>query len=363
MMQPIISFILPIYNIDKDLLKQCLDCLSQFSRLTIEVIMIDDGSEMYIKDITKDYISDVRFYYFYQSNKGVSAARNAGLRQAQAEWVFFLDPDDLLSINSESVLLEGIKNNNNSDVIIFNYSELDNKTDKVYRTLHSETVIRSRWENLNSEELLLSVLRTPETNGVYSGYYLGMPWGKLIRRNFLSANSIEFPEDITKREDALFAVQMYSCMPKVSWEESVVYLYRINNNDSLSRKYTIELPNMFTKLLYKLLKFRDKVNNKEAFDKSFSLYCFELTKELVNLYFCNQNNTATYMDRRYAFLNFRRTEEFMIYFKSVPKFNGPFWKKLLFQAIKNESFYLLNVLYIFRKIRAIFKKGKRNDES
>ncbi|EOL47546.1 glycosyltransferase family 2 protein [Enterococcus phoeniculicola] len=351
-MKPIISFILPIYNTEETLLRQCLNRLEQYSTIPIEIVLVDDGSSSTIKKIADEYVSDVRFHYYYQENQGVSAARNTGLRHAHSEWVFFLDPDDLLTQDSEKYFLNAVKDNKKTDMIIFSYSELDNQTQQISPVPLSKIVKSDNGQLLNPESLLLAVLRTPETKGSYSGYYLGMPWGKLIRREFLVNHAIEFPKDITKREDALFAVQVYSCQPRVSCEASMVYLYRTNNNDSLSKKYAPELPDMFLNLLHRLLKYEELVNDKQAFNESYSIYCFDLTKELVNLYYCNQNNPETYKERKQAFLNFRETEELLPYFTTVPRFNGPLWKKVLFYCIKNKQFFFLNAIYVLRKVRA-----------
>ncbi|KAF1297257.1 hypothetical protein BAU15_06840 [Enterococcus sp. JM4C] len=356
-MKPLISFILPIYNTDELVLRSCLDCLTGFTSSQFEFILIDDGSQAYVKAVVEDYCQkDSRFIYLYQVNAGVSSARNSGLTHAHAEWVFFIDSDDLLTKNAEAILLESIKKFENSEVVLFNYGEINSQTGKVSEAKDPITIDSVYWQDLDAEELLLAVFRTPETGGNYSGYYLGMPWAKLVKREILNKNALRFPDDITKREDALFAVQLYSSQPKVSYVADVVYLYKTDNTDSLSKKYDPELPVMFVKLLNRLSSFQKAVRNKEAFNDSFSIYCFDLTKELVNLCYCNQNNSATYQERRQAFLNFRKREELVTYFTYIPKFNGPIWKKVLFKAIQQESFIFLNGIYIVRKAQNILRK-------
>jgi glycosyltransferase involved in cell wall biosynthesis len=61
-----------------------------------ECLIIDNGSTDNTKQIIQSVLPDSRFKYFYQENKGVSAARNRGLREAKGKYILFLDADDLI---------------------------------------------------------------------------------------------------------------------------------------------------------------------------------------------------------------------------------------------------------------------------
>jgi len=89
-----ISVIIPTHN-RAFLVKEAVDSvLSQMlPDIEIELIVVDDGSEDNTQAILKSYGASVK--YFYQSNAGVSAARNAGIELATGEWLAFLDSDDL----------------------------------------------------------------------------------------------------------------------------------------------------------------------------------------------------------------------------------------------------------------------------
>jgi glycosyltransferase involved in cell wall biosynthesis len=64
---------------------------------TIELIIIDDGSTDQTKSIVEHYRHESTFplHYYYQSNQGVSSARNLGIKKSRYEWIAFLDSDDL----------------------------------------------------------------------------------------------------------------------------------------------------------------------------------------------------------------------------------------------------------------------------
>ena len=86
-----ITVVIPTYN-RYSVLKRALTSIFNQTHLAHEVIVIDDGSN----DATKNIIQDFpKIRYFYQENKGVSAARNLGIEKANCDWIAFLDSDDV----------------------------------------------------------------------------------------------------------------------------------------------------------------------------------------------------------------------------------------------------------------------------
>jgi len=87
----LLSVIIPSYNRSQSL-RRALQSVYQQSRADFEVIVVDDGST----DDTAEVIAAhyPQCIYIFQSNKGVSAARNAGIAHASGEWIAFLDSDD-----------------------------------------------------------------------------------------------------------------------------------------------------------------------------------------------------------------------------------------------------------------------------
>lgn len=89
-----ISIIIPCYNVEK-YLRMCLDSVLRQTMSDIEVICIDDGSIDTTPEILDEYhLCDSRVLVIHQSNQGVSAARNLGMRSASGEFIAFMDSDD-----------------------------------------------------------------------------------------------------------------------------------------------------------------------------------------------------------------------------------------------------------------------------
>ena len=88
-----VSVIIPTYN-RADMLGDALDSVMAQTYADWEAIVVDDGSTDDIQMVMARY-SDARIRYVYQANRGLSAARNTGIRNAESEFVAFLDSDDV----------------------------------------------------------------------------------------------------------------------------------------------------------------------------------------------------------------------------------------------------------------------------
>lgn len=87
----LISVIIPTYNRAHSVAESINSVLSQ-TCTNYEIIVVDDGSTDQTKETLRPYLHKIK--YIYQKNKGVSAARNAGIKSSKGEWIAFLDSDD-----------------------------------------------------------------------------------------------------------------------------------------------------------------------------------------------------------------------------------------------------------------------------
>lgn len=97
MSTPLISVVIPVYNV-ADYLPSCIDSVLQQTYRNLEIILVDDGSTDECGSICDSYgrkSSQIRV--IHQKNKGLSAARNAGVKEASGELVAFIDSDDIVS--------------------------------------------------------------------------------------------------------------------------------------------------------------------------------------------------------------------------------------------------------------------------
>ena len=97
---PKVSVIVPVYNVE-NYLKECLDSLVYQTLVDVEIICIDDGSTDNSLEILKDYEKDFpKLQVHSQENKGLSGARNTGMKYATGEYIYFIDSDDILEVTA-----------------------------------------------------------------------------------------------------------------------------------------------------------------------------------------------------------------------------------------------------------------------
>lgn len=93
----LLSVIIPVYKVE-NYLRECVDSVLAQTYTTLEVILVDDGSPDSCPDICDDYARrDARVKVIHQPNRGLSAARNAGIEAAQGDFIAFVDSDDYIS--------------------------------------------------------------------------------------------------------------------------------------------------------------------------------------------------------------------------------------------------------------------------
>lgn len=108
---PLISVIVPVYNVEK-YLRKCLDSICGQTYHHLEILCINDGSTDGSAAILEEYAAkDTRIKVFTQQNAGLSAARNTGLSHAAGEWITGVDSDDYLEEDAIKAALENAEDN------------------------------------------------------------------------------------------------------------------------------------------------------------------------------------------------------------------------------------------------------------
>ena len=119
LLKPAVSVIVPVYNTGK-YVGQCLDSILSQTMQNIEVICVNDGSTDDSLCIISQYARrDSRVKVISQANQGQSVARNAGLRVACGEYIYFCDSDDYISQDMIEYLYNTAKNKD-LDMVLFN---------------------------------------------------------------------------------------------------------------------------------------------------------------------------------------------------------------------------------------------------
>ncbi|MBE8232297.1 MAG: glycosyltransferase family 2 protein, partial [Endozoicomonadaceae bacterium] len=125
-----LSVIIPCFN-QQDFISKTLDCVRNQSFRNWECIIIDDGSTDNSCSIIQSYIGvDARFKYFYQTNSGVSSARNLGIAQAKGEYIHLLDADDVVHECMYEKFISFLDKNVEIGLVYGHYDYVDEKDNK-----------------------------------------------------------------------------------------------------------------------------------------------------------------------------------------------------------------------------------------
>lgn len=203
MIPPKLSIIIPVYNKGK-YLEKCLTSLIRQSYDCFEIIIINDGSTDNSEEIAKRFqVLDGRIKLYTYTNAGVSVARNRGLKNAQGEYIMFIDADDWIESDYLSHVIKAVKQHE-ADLYVWGITKHDDRGNHVICPLLNGV--------LNKIEFLSAFVK--EQYVTKKGLY-GYISNKLLRRKIIQENNIQFDDKIKQLEDYDFFLSYYDCIEKV----------------------------------------------------------------------------------------------------------------------------------------------------
>ena len=234
-MRPKVSVVVPVYNCEA-FLQECIDSLRSQTLEEIEMIFVCDASpddSLSILRRAEQEDSRIRVIAFEQ-NRGVSAARNAGIEAAWGEFVGFCDSDDWVEPQMYARLLEAAEAADADVSFCRVYKDYDNRQENV--PLGFETGTRFDRESIRS--VLIPAMLAKETDSdelPLSGYTPR----NLFRRALIGAH--RFREEIRYAEDLLFIIEcMLDAQASVAVDEAY-YHYRFHGG-SVTKRYSAHVP-------------------------------------------------------------------------------------------------------------------------
>ena len=206
-----ISIIVPVYKV-APYLRQCVESIINQTYRDLEIFLIDDGSPDECGEICEEYQNrDNRIRVFHTENRGLSAARNIGLKAATGEYIGFIDSDDWIEPNMYEVLIRRLEETE-ADIRVCGYDSASQEVvfeDAVY----------------SGADALRALLDEKFNNNV---------WNKLYRRELF--DGVLFPEG-KNYEDVAVMHRIVDRASAVAVESSVLYHYRIRS-ESITKTYT-----------------------------------------------------------------------------------------------------------------------------
>lgn len=216
--QPLVTIVVPVYNVSKYLPKMFDSLLSQSYR-NLEIIVVNDGSTDNSLQVIKDFAqNDNRIVVVDKENGGLASARNTGVRIAHGKYIWHVDSDDYYENCLSDMVCEMEKTS--ADVIVTGYYC---ENDKYERTNIRKSRYQGLVTGLNALELMLI------------GVIGGEVWTKLYRRSLFVENNILQDERYSVAEDVMLNFQVFRVASTVCFVD-IISAHHIFRSGSYSDK-------------------------------------------------------------------------------------------------------------------------------
>ncbi len=250
----ILSIVIPVYNVE-DYIEKCLiSCSSQdIPKSDYELIVVNDGSPDKCLEICERLLPSIEnMTIVSQENKGLSGARNTGLKHAKGNYIWFVDSDDWVENNCLGGIISSIKVNQ-SDVFWLGHDVVSN--DKVIDAF----VPNKLEQSISGEEFFI--------NHLEGLFYI---WKFIYKREFLLNNNLTFYEGILY-EDLEFTPRALNVAKSCFTLPTIYYHYLMRDGSIINNFKVKNLENRFF-IFDRLINFMEI----GEVSKGFSQKCFRL---------------------------------------------------------------------------------------
>lgn len=208
-----ISIIMPVYNKEKYLYKSIKSILNQTYE-NFELIIVNDGSTDNSSSICHKFEQeDSRIKVIDIENNGVSNARNIGIKNANGQYIQFIDADDYI----DKYMLEDLVNLSekyNTDIIITEIKKVDLKSNKSKEILLPFSGLKS------IDDMMDNFAQVQKETGIY-----GCVSNKFIRKSIIDEYGLKFDKRLWLAEDLDFYLELYKYVTNVYFCNKAYYYY------------------------------------------------------------------------------------------------------------------------------------------
>ncbi|MDE6568558.1 MAG: glycosyltransferase [Lachnospiraceae bacterium] len=261
MKEPLISIIVPIFNVEK-YVSECIESIIRQNHENLQIILVDDGSTDMSGEICDKYaLSDRRIEVIHSRNRGLVLARKSGLEKAAGDYIGFVDGDDYIAPEMFGELLKGVKKHN-ADFVHSGFIA-DGK-----RIINFKGGVIKFNNHKDREDFI-------RTSVFYSPSHIAPSiWSKLFKAEFIKECYSKVPDDAQYGEDLInLCVCIENCSKLVLLDEA--YYYYRQREESITHKFDL---NSFKNV------FRYYVNVCNAVE---GYGCYDELEELLTEEVCN----------------------------------------------------------------------------
>lgn len=228
MISPKVSVIIPVYNTE-EFLKEAIESICNQTLRDIEIIVVNDGSTDNSKLVIDVFSqTDCRIKVIFQVNQGQSVARNAGLKIACGEFIYFMDSDDILEEKALEICYKEAKEKDLEIVFFDAVAFCENPSVKLrgYNYSRSGKIDEGVHSGIEMLELFLR-----------DNLYKAAPWLLFVKRDFLVNLNLEFYPGII-HEDELFTPILYLNANRVLFIPKILFHRRVRENSTMTKGFS-----------------------------------------------------------------------------------------------------------------------------
>jgi glycosyltransferase involved in cell wall biosynthesis len=296
----LLSIIIPVYNVESYLI-ECLDSIFSQERTNCEIIAINDGStDNSLSILTQYQTLYPELIVINQDNRGLSGARNTGIRHAKGSYLYFLDSDDYLLSGSIATIIHYI-NTTQAEIIGFNA-----------RTNESSIYILVHCKSMNQKSGMDFFIAFDNENKFFPAVNVFL---YVFETRFLTSNHLFFKEGVF-HEDLLFMTQAFCLSKKTCWFNEIIYHYRTQREGSISTD--VQLKNLSDKstICRKIIWFFEQHDSCNKYVENFVLgiYLFTLIQGVDHKFSSKKAWYFTQEDKKLMRRGIRTEYEFKLWF-------------------------------------------------
>lgn len=345
-MEKLVSIIVPIYN-SQVTLPRLFQSIVEQQYQKIEVILVNDGSTDDSLALCQEFAQkDSRIRIIDNLNRGVSQSRNDGLSVAQGEYVTFIDADDWFDTTYISGMVKAA-NRSGAAIVVTNCVVHYTKHAVANNFLEGESrVLVGKQKNGLLYQLVGKKI---------AGYYppivaVGVPWGKLYRRQFLVKNALSFSRDMKRMEDNIFNLYAFELANKIYYHAKREYHYDCTNA-SASSSYSRDILAQFSLYFTRTKEFLRKYHKEEKMLKALEMKELTSFNTFLGQYFFNVNYPGTKYQARQELKQVLRLEPYCTALKNIDYSYLKNSEKIFVFLLKYRQFWILKNLVAYRNQR------------
>lgn len=338
MAKPLVSIIVPVYNVPEKYLRKCIESLIAQTLKEIEILLVDDGSPDNCGKICDSYADkDNRICVLHKKNGGLSSARNYGCKAANGKWIMFVDGDDWIEADMCQAMYD-VGEEKHVQLVMCGIVKDYGKSSTLYKFyLEDGKIYKGKDCKWLQQQLL-----------VYNGN-IAVAYSKFIDRKLLIKNNIYHDEVLKQGAEGLeFNLRLFEKLESATFVNKPFYHYTYNEN-SISASHNEANHEFVIKCFEKIKAFIDTSDNKEMLKPWFdNRLLYVIVTTAISGYF-NPTNTEPYVDKKRKYKAYLEKPIVKEALKTKNTAGIGKQREVVLFFIRHRMFFVLNMMGKMRK--------------